>query len=103
MDSPERVDTVGDRGPARRPPLNHLEICPRLAPRRLHRRWGPAPLEDRPRSRPGEPGPLSCQRRAARSMPCAIVSGGYSPALGFLHNAWELAFAYDVADSIKPA
>jgi CRISP-associated protein Cas1 len=31
----------------------------------------------------------------------AIVSGGYSPALGFLHNGWHLAFVYDVADLYK--
>lgn len=31
----------------------------------------------------------------------AIVSGGYSPALGFLHNGWHLAFVYDIADLYK--
>lgn len=31
----------------------------------------------------------------------AIVSGGYSPALGFLHTGWNLAFVYDVADFYK--
>lgn len=31
----------------------------------------------------------------------AIVSGGYSPALGFLHSGWHLAFVYDVADFYK--
>lgn len=31
----------------------------------------------------------------------AIVSGGYSPALGFLHTGWHLAFVYDVADFYK--
>lgn len=31
----------------------------------------------------------------------AIVSGGYSPALGFLHTGWHLAFVYDVADLYK--
>ena len=31
----------------------------------------------------------------------AIVSGGYSPGLGFLHKGWHLAFVYDVADLYK--
>ena len=31
----------------------------------------------------------------------AIVSGGYSPALGFLHTGWNLAFVYDVTDFYK--
>lgn len=31
----------------------------------------------------------------------AIVSGGYSPTLGFLHSGWHLAFVYDVADFYK--
>ncbi len=31
----------------------------------------------------------------------AIVSGGYSPALGFLHTGWHLAFVYDIADLYK--
>jgi CRISPR-associated protein Cas1 len=31
----------------------------------------------------------------------AIVSGGYSPALGFLHSGWHLAFVYDTADFYK--
>ncbi|OGN79068.1 MAG: hypothetical protein A2X24_01035 [Chloroflexi bacterium GWB2_54_36] len=31
----------------------------------------------------------------------AIVSGGYSPALGFLHSGWHLAFVYDIADLYK--
>jgi CRISPR-associated protein Cas1 len=31
----------------------------------------------------------------------AIVSGGYSPGLGFLHTGWNLAFVYDVADFYK--
>jgi CRISPR-associated protein Cas1 len=31
----------------------------------------------------------------------AIVSGGYSPGLGFLHSGWHLAFVYDVADFYK--
>ena len=30
-----------------------------------------------------------------------MFSGGYSPALGFLHNGWNLAFVYDVADFYK--
>jgi len=31
----------------------------------------------------------------------AIVSGGYSPAIGFLHSGWHLAFVYDIADLYK--
>lgn len=31
----------------------------------------------------------------------AIVSGGYSPALGFLHTGKQLSFVYDVADLYK--
>jgi len=31
----------------------------------------------------------------------AIVSGGYSPGLGFLHSGWHLAFVYDIADFYK--
>lgn len=31
----------------------------------------------------------------------AIVSGGYSPALGFIHNGKQLSFVYDVADLYK--
>lgn len=31
----------------------------------------------------------------------AIVSGGYSPALGFLHTGKQLSFVYDVADFYK--
>jgi CRISP-associated protein Cas1 len=31
----------------------------------------------------------------------AIVSGGYSPGLGFLHTGWHLAFVYDIADLYK--
>jgi CRISP-associated protein Cas1 len=31
----------------------------------------------------------------------AIVSGGYSPGLGFLHTGWHLAFMYDIADLYK--
>ena len=30
-----------------------------------------------------------------------IVSGGYSPALGFLHTGWMLSFVYDIADLYK--
>ena len=31
----------------------------------------------------------------------AIVSGGYSPGLGFLHTGWQLSFVYDIADLYK--
>lgn len=31
----------------------------------------------------------------------AIVSGGYSPALGFVHNGKQLSFVYDIADLYK--
>jgi len=31
----------------------------------------------------------------------AIVSGGYSPALGFLHTGKQLSFVYDIADLYK--
>ena len=31
----------------------------------------------------------------------AIVSGGYSPGLGFIHNGKQLSFVYDVADLYK--
>lgn len=31
----------------------------------------------------------------------AIVTGGYSPGLGFLHTGWHLAFVYDIADLYK--
>jgi len=31
----------------------------------------------------------------------AIVSGGYSPALGFIHTGKQLSFVYDVADLYK--
>lgn len=31
----------------------------------------------------------------------AIVSGGYSPALGFLHTGVQLSFVYDIADLYK--
>jgi CRISPR-associated protein Cas1 len=31
----------------------------------------------------------------------AIVSGGYSPALGFIHTGKQLSFVYDVADLFK--
>lgn len=31
----------------------------------------------------------------------AIVSGGYSPALGFLHTGLQLSFVYDIADLYK--
>lgn len=31
----------------------------------------------------------------------AIVSGGYSPALGFIHNGKQLSFVYDIADLYK--
>lgn len=31
----------------------------------------------------------------------AIVSGGYSPALGFLHTGRQLSFVYDIADLYK--
>lgn len=31
----------------------------------------------------------------------AIVSGGYSPGLGFLHTGWLLSFVYDIADLYK--
>lgn len=31
----------------------------------------------------------------------AIVSGGYSPALGYIHNGKQLSFVYDVADLYK--
>jgi CRISPR-associated protein Cas1 len=31
----------------------------------------------------------------------AIVSGGYCPALGFIHNGKQLSFVYDVADLYK--
>jgi len=31
----------------------------------------------------------------------AIISGGYSPALGFIHTARQLAFVYDIADLYK--
>jgi CRISP-associated protein Cas1 len=31
----------------------------------------------------------------------AIISGGYSPGLGFLHTGWQLSFVYDVADLYK--
>ena len=31
----------------------------------------------------------------------AIVSGGYSPAIGFIHNGKQLSFVYDVADLYK--
>lgn len=30
-----------------------------------------------------------------------IVSGGYSPGLGFLHTGWQLSFVYDIADLYK--
>jgi len=30
-----------------------------------------------------------------------IVSGGYSPGLGFLHTGWKLSFVYDIADLYK--
>ncbi|MGV8049189.1 MAG: type I-E CRISPR-associated endonuclease Cas1e [Anaerolineaceae bacterium] len=32
----------------------------------------------------------------------AIVSGGYSPALGFIHTGRMLSFVYDIADLYKP-
>jgi CRISPR-associated protein Cas1 len=31
----------------------------------------------------------------------AIVSGGYSPALGFIHTGKQLSFVYDIADLYK--
>ena len=31
----------------------------------------------------------------------AIVSGGYSPAIGFVHTGKQLSFVYDVADLYK--
>ena len=31
----------------------------------------------------------------------AIVSGGYSPALGFVHTGKQLSFVYDIADLYK--
>jgi CRISPR-associated protein Cas1 len=31
----------------------------------------------------------------------AIVSGGYSPALGFIHTGRQLSFVYDIADLYK--
>jgi CRISPR-associated protein Cas1 len=31
----------------------------------------------------------------------AIVSGGYSPGLGFIHNGKQLSFVYDIADLYK--
>lgn len=31
----------------------------------------------------------------------AIVSGGYSTGLGFLHTGWQLSFVYDIADLYK--
>ncbi|MHC1771722.1 MAG: CRISPR-associated endonuclease Cas1 [Flexilinea sp.] len=31
----------------------------------------------------------------------AIISGGYSPALGFIHTGRQLSFVYDVADLYK--
>jgi CRISPR-associated protein Cas1 len=31
----------------------------------------------------------------------ALVSGGYSPALGFVHTGKQLSFVYDVADLYK--
>jgi CRISPR-associated protein Cas1 len=32
----------------------------------------------------------------------AIVAGGYSPALGFIHTGKQLSFVYDVGDSTRP-
>ena len=34
-------------------------------------------------------------------MPCGHVSGGYSPALGFIHTGKQLSFVYDIADLYK--
>ena len=31
----------------------------------------------------------------------ALVSGGYSPALGFIHTGQQLSFVYDIADLYK--
>lgn len=45
---------------------------------------------------------LSCANALLNAL-ChtAIISGGYSPALGFIHTGKQLAFVYDVADLYK--
>lgn len=58
------------------------------------------------RSEWGRSDPINRALSAANSMlnglcHAAIVSGGYSPALGFIHTGKQLSFVYDIADLYK--
>lgn len=45
---------------------------------------------------------LSCANACLNALcHAAIVSGGYSPALGFIHTGKQLSFVYDIADLYK--
>ncbi len=55
------------------------------------------------RRRPAEPGTLGRQRLPPRHVHAAIITAGYSPAIGFIHTGKALSFVYDMADLYKAA